>query len=135
MDGSPKSEAGLEYALDTYPNAGIVVLYVMTPYDFSGEEDPPLPPELAEEWHQDTRERAEAIFEEARGIAAEHDAEIETALDVGDPWRAIVEYAGENDIDHVVMGSHGRADESALPLGSVAEAVMRRSPVLVTIVR
>jgi nucleotide-binding universal stress UspA family protein len=33
------------------------------------------------------------------------------------------------------MGSHGRNDASPLLLGSVAETVVRRTPVLVTVVR
>ncbi|MFC7771288.1 MULTISPECIES: universal stress protein [Salinirubellus] len=40
-----------------------------------------------------------------------------TEVDVGEPWRAIVEYAERNDIDHIIMGSHGRDDDSPLPWG------------------
>jgi nucleotide-binding universal stress UspA family protein len=47
----------------------------------------------------------------------------------------IVTYADENDVDHVVLGSHGRKGLTRVLLGSVAEAVVRRSPVPVTVVR
>jgi nucleotide-binding universal stress UspA family protein len=46
-----------------------------------------------------------------------------------------VDYAAEHDIDHIVVGSHGRTGASRILLGSVAETVARRSPVPVTIVR
>lgn len=39
------------------------------------------------------------------------------------------------DVDHVAVGSHGRSGVSRLLLGSVAESVMRRPPVPVTVVR
>ena len=68
-------------------------------------------------------------------MAAERDVECETVIKTGEPAEEIVEYAERNDIDHIIMGSHGRDDDSPLPLGSVAETVMRRSPVLVSIVR
>jgi nucleotide-binding universal stress UspA family protein len=55
--------------------------------------------------------------------------------EIGRPSRAIVEYAEEHDIDHIVMGSHGRSGVTRILLGSVAETVVRRSPVPVTIVR
>ncbi len=44
----------------------------------------------------------------------------------------VLDYAGEHDVDLVVMGTHGRRGPSRLLLGSVAERVVRRSrcPVL-----
>ena len=47
----------------------------------------------------------------------------------------IVEYVETHDVDHVVIGSHGRKGLSRVLLGSVAELVVRRSPVPVTVVR
>lgn len=135
VDGSPKSLEGLEYAVTTYPEAEITVLSVMTPHGAWNDGDRPLSQAQFEDWYYEAREETEDILDEARDLAADHGKEITTEVDVGEPWRAIVEYAERNDIDHIVMGSHGRDDDSPLPLGSVAETVMRRSPVLVSIVR
>ena len=41
--------------------------------------------------------------------------------------RRIVEYAGRNAIDLIVLGTHGRTGVSRALLGSVAEAVIRRA--------
>jgi nucleotide-binding universal stress UspA family protein len=51
----------------------------------------------------------------------------------GFPGGSIVGYAASNDIDLIVMGTHGRSGPSRLLMGSVAEAVMRAAscPVLV----
>jgi len=54
---------------------------------------------------------------------------------VGRPARAIEECAEEAAVDHVVIGSHGRDGIARILLGSVAETVVRRSPVPVTAVR
>jgi nucleotide-binding universal stress UspA family protein len=53
----------------------------------------------------------------------------------GDPANEIVAYAEETDVDHIVVGSHGRSGLSRVLLGSTAEKVVRRSPVPVTVVK
>lgn len=135
VDGSPKSLEGLEYAVTTYPEAQITVLSVMTPHGAWNNDDRPLSRAQFEKWRDEARHETDDILNEARELASEHGAEITTEVDVGEPWRAIVEYAERNDIGHIILGSHGRDDDSPLPLGSVAETVMQRSPVLVSIVR
>jgi nucleotide-binding universal stress UspA family protein len=119
----------LDHALTTYGDDEIVVLHVIAPH---AVEDPLTG---SEDWYDDAREDAESILADARAAADEHGVDVTTELEVGEPWRAIVEYADAHDVDHVIMGSHGRDDDSKLPLGSVAETVMRRSPVLVSVVR
>lgn len=57
--------------------------------------------------------------------------DIVTAITMGRPAQAIVEYALGHDVDMVVMGTHGRTGVSRALLGSVAEAVVRRAPCLV----
>jgi nucleotide-binding universal stress UspA family protein len=50
----------------------------------------------------------------------------------GDPATAICEFAKDNAVDLIVMGSHGRTGLGRLLMGSVAELVVRRAqcPVL-----
>lgn len=54
-----------------------------------------------------------------------------TAIMLGRPAQAIVEYAMRHDAEMIVMGTHGRTGVSRALLGSVAEAVVRRAPCLV----
>lgn len=129
VDGSPKSMAGLDHALTTYGDEDVVVLHVITPH----EAEDPLPE--ADDWYDDARDAAEGVLDDARAAAADHGVEVTTEIEVGEPWRAIVEYADAHDVDHIIMGSHGRDAESQVPLGSVAETVMRRASVLVSVVR
>jgi nucleotide-binding universal stress UspA family protein len=52
---------------------------------------------------------------------------------MGSPQKEILQFAGEEAVDLIVMGSHGRTGISRLLMGSVAEAVMRKAlcPVLI----
>lgn len=47
----------------------------------------------------------------------------------GDPAIAVVAYAVENDIDLIVMGTRGKTGFERYLLGSVAEKVVRVSPI------
>ena len=90
---------------------------------------------LADDLASAGREAAEEMFDEVRERVEEAGADIETELRVGRPARAIEECAEGASVDHVVIGSHGRDSITRILLGSVAETVVRRSPVPVTVVR
>ena len=51
------------------------------------------------------------------------------------PAAAIVRFAGEQAIDEIVMGSHGRGAVAAMLLGSVAREVSRLAGIPVTLVK
>jgi nucleotide-binding universal stress UspA family protein len=136
VDDSDRSSEAIEFACTEYPDARITALHVLDPGDFyavSGIEGTAMA--NYDEIRSHHEDRAEGILETAREQAAEHGIEIETDHVVGSVSRSIVDYAAEGDIDHIVVGSHGRTGASRILLGSVAETVARRSPVPVTIVR
>ena len=53
-------------------------------------------------------------------------------VDFGPPAQRIVEYANENDVDLIVIGTHGHTGLRRVLMGSVAESVVRKAecPVL-----
>ncbi len=53
----------------------------------------------------------------------------------GKPFKVIIKTAMEFGVDLIVMGSHGRGKIEELLLGSVAENVVRHSPIPVMIVK
>ncbi len=65
----------------------------------------------------------------ARGV------EVETAFAAGSVVQAILRASSERAADLIVMGTHGRTGLSHMLLGSVAERVLRLSPVPVLTVR
>lgn len=131
MGGSEMAERALEFAIEAHPDAEITVLTVVgVPSGLMGEAAGLA---LAEDLPEAAEERAKPVFDRAREIAAGHDREIDTAVALGGPARAIVERAEGFDV--VVVGSHGRTLSSRLLIGNTAETVTRRSPVPVTVVR
>ena len=85
---------------------------------------------------QDSKSRREAVDyldrvgEQAR---AEH-LQVRCEVYTGDPSRRIVQTAAEEDVDLIIMSSHGRTGLARSIFGSVAETVMRRSPCPVMVV-
>ncbi|MGM0372090.1 MAG: universal stress protein [Halobacteriota archaeon] len=132
IDGSAQSNAALEYAVDTFAPDELVLLHVIDPVE-AGYSAAATMPGYSEEWYENRKEEAETLFEEA--TARLEGIDTTTVTEVGRPSRAIVSYVEEHDVDHVVMGSHGRSGMTRILLGSVAESVVRRSPIPVTIVR
>jgi nucleotide-binding universal stress UspA family protein len=129
-DGSPQSESALTFAVEEWPDATFTLLYVIDPVT-SGFGQRTLPGG-GEEWFEEAKATARAEFEDAEALV---DRSLDTRIEVGSPARVIVDVADEAPFDHVTLGSHGREGVTRVLLGSVAETVVRRSPVPVTVVR
>jgi len=144
LDGSDPSWEALAHVVETEPDATVTVLHVIDPARASYGASVGIPTS-SEEWYHAEEEAAEEMFEEARERVAGTDIELHEETVVGQPSRVIVDYVeGEDDgeagavrptIDAIVIGSHGRRGVARVLLGSVAEVVVRRSPVPVTVVR
>lgn len=134
LDGSDRSEAALRYAAETFPDATLVCFHAIDPFDRDPEVDDEAPAPLSNAWLEAERERADDLFDRAlERLDSTPDAVRDTR--VGSPAEAIVAYADENEIDGIVVGSYGRGGAMKLQLGSVAELVVRRASVPVTVVR
>lgn len=72
---------------------------------------------------------------EAVEAAVEGTAPVRTAVVRGRPDEAILDYADENGIDLVVMGTHGRTGLTRYVAGSVTERVLRLADVPVVTIR
>lgn len=81
---------------------------------------------LAKAQARDAISTLEKLFEQ------ESDLSFQSVIERGSPYEAILSYASENDVDLVVMGTHGRHGLSRVLIGSVTERVVRLSndPVL-----
>lgn len=131
IDGSEPADAALDHAIEQFGADRITALSVMDAVDGATAWGPGS----ADDWLTTAEERSEAVLSEAEERAAGAGVDLETDSIVGRPARAIIEYADDHEVDHVVIGSHGRDGISRVLLGSVAETVVRRSPAPVTVVR
>ena len=135
-DESDGSKRALEHALAQYPDATVTLLHVVDLVDagYASPVDGTVPG-FWEEWFESEKAASERLLDTGRERATEAGVDVQTETVVGRPTRAINEYVAEHDVDHVVMGSHGRSGVTRVLLGSVAEGVVRRAPVPVTVVR
>ena len=136
VDLSEGSATAFRYAqtLGTACGSTVYALYVMdnphlTPggaslWEFSL-------PDLVKRLEQAANERLEEFISDLR----EPGPRIETLARVGSPSAEITRCAGENSIDLIVIGTHGRSGVAHALLGSVAERVMRSAPCPVVTVR
>ncbi|MFC6719031.1 universal stress protein [Natrialbaceae archaeon GCM10025810] len=132
-DGSEPARAALEYALETFPDADVVALYVVPVPEgywaaFQNPEDRIPAVDRA-------RDNGRDILDDAAQLAADRGRDIDTEIATGKPDHEIVEFAEEGAYDTIVIGSHGRGGISRVLLGSVAENVVRRAPIPVVVVR
>jgi universal stress protein A len=75
------------------------------------------------------RQVLKQILPTATGVLHRHE------LVRGQPAQAIVHYAVQNQVDLIVMPTHGRTGFTRLLLGSVAEEVLRHAPCPVLAIR
>ncbi|WP_049898730.1 universal stress protein [Halococcus agarilyticus] len=131
FDGSDQARDALAYALREYPDATITALHVVNPAEWGyGSTEGGL----GKRWYEEAREEGEAVCAEATELADARGRTVTTAIEDGVPGETIAAYVEGHDVDHVVIGSHGRSGPKRLLLGSVAETVARGVPVPVTII-
>ena len=79
---------------------------------------------------------AEKILSHAAGVAEKGNVTAETKLlKKGHPTEAIVAYAGELEVDLIVVGVRGRTPDQARSMGSVSAAVTEQAGCSVLLVR
>lgn len=134
VDGSEQSETACKFVAEEFPEATVTMIHVINPAE-AGYSVQASVPSFSEEWYERQKDRAERVFDEFEAELSTDDCETERVIEVGKPTSVIVEYAEEHGVEQIVMGSHGRSGVTRILLGSVAETVVRRSSVPVTVVR
>ena len=139
LDGSELAEVVLPYAgeLAGRLNLDAIVLHVCVP-----EEREFLP--LHRAYVQQTANIVRGQANEARLESCKGKARLQPGgrldgtrgeLAVGHPAEEILRYADENDIDFILMATHGRSGIRRWAMGSVADKVLRAAKVPVWLVR
>lgn len=131
-DGSEGVEDAIEEGIDLarLTDATIHALYIVDDRDYGTVPDI--------EWitlNQALATQGERAVEAIAERADRSGVETVTAIEEGKPAGRIIEYVESEGIDLIVMGTHGRSGLSRLLIGSVTEAVIRRTTVPVHIVR
>ena len=135
-DFSDASESALNYgkAMAERFGASLHVLHVMEDllaHAWAAEVYVASMPNLRDEIERESRQRLGTMLtpEDVKRLRAE------IALVAGNPFIEIIRYAKANNIDLIVMGTHGRGPIAHMLLGSVAERVVRKAHCPVITVR
>ncbi|MFB6267779.1 MAG: universal stress protein [Halodesulfurarchaeum sp.] len=131
-DGSEGSERAIREAVNLAELTGGTVhgLYVIDTRDYNV-----LPESKWLTIEDEFTEEAERALGTIRKTAEAATVHVTTALARGVPAEEILDYVEENDVDLIVMGTHGRTGLNRVLVGSVTERVIRRATVPIHIVR
>lgn len=134
-DGSEAVTPAVDMAIDLAVTHGATLhgLFVVEPPSsfasagegFTGADN------LLAELEEEGRDATDAIATRAK----DREVPAETAVRQGTPREDILEYATDNGIDLIVMGTHGRSGVERTLLGSVTETVVRHSKIPVLTVQ
>jgi nucleotide-binding universal stress UspA family protein len=132
-DGSDEALKGARHAIELAADIGgsIHALYVI---DLPNAPRAPYIIQDEEEVREEYEKFGEEVTEEVAEMAAEAGVDCETVLRRGSVNERIVDYAEDEGIDLIVVGTGYRGKLGAL-IGSTAEKVVRTSTVPVTTVR
>lgn len=84
-----------------------------------------------EEMEADAQQRMQALLNRVH----QEGLQGEMAVVQGVPFQTIVDMAGNEDVDMIVMGTHGRTGLTHALMGSIAEKVVRLAPCPVLVTR
>jgi nucleotide-binding universal stress UspA family protein len=132
-DFSHYNDTALEYAstLAAEANAKLFIVHVHDTRDLNSPiGDTGFVYEVA--WREEdmvARDRLDKVVPTDASVKFEHH------YLTGRPVDEVLAFAADNQIDLIVMASHGRSGISRLVLGSMAEGVMRKAPCPVLIVK
>jgi len=128
-DGSKYSGIAINKAIDfakAYGGSLVVLSVVDVPTEFYAEA-----PKAVEDMIRKAREYTSAVKKQAEADGVE----AESFVGEAEAWEAIVKLAHDQEVNMVVVGSHGRTGLRRLLMGSVTEKVIGHAPCPVLVVK
>jgi nucleotide-binding universal stress UspA family protein len=130
LDTSELAEVALPYAEQLAGRLGSAII-LMSVSQSAEEKDQRVFRSYIQRTVEATREGAKRYLEKT----AEQDVKVESTILVGNPAEEIVDYADRENIDLIVMATHGRSGIGRWTLGSMADKVLRATKRPVVLIR
>ncbi|WP_049987960.1 universal stress protein [Halobellus rufus] len=126
IDGSDGASAALDHAISVADatDAEILLLAVVNPYGMSSVTE-----------RTEVEAELEDVVTDAAARVQDAGVAVSTAIEAGFPHEEILNAVEDHSIDLIAMGTHGRSGFERFVIGSVAEKIVRLSPVPVLTVR
>jgi nucleotide-binding universal stress UspA family protein len=137
LDGSKRAEEALPMGayLARMTGASLLLVKVIAPELLYTGLYPTVPGYVAEQVHTTSLTDAETYLKHVIRISKLEDISVSTEVIIGIPDATIVQVAGEHQADLIVMRSQGQTGVARWFFGSVAQYVLRHSPVPVLVMR
>jgi len=128
IDFSDYSKSALRYAVNFAKsfNAEILLIYVVEPIiyppDFSMGQI--AMPTIITDWDNRAKEELDKLAKNE----ITNNGNVKTIIKTGKPFAEIIETAKEEDIDLIIIATHGHSGVEYILFGSTAEKVVRKAP-------
>jgi len=128
IDFSDYSKSALKYAVNFAKsfNAEILLIYVVEPIiyppDFSMGQI--AMPTINTDWDNRAKEELDKLAKNE----ITNNGNVKTIIKTGKPFAEIIETAKEEDIDLIIIATHGHSGVEYILFGSTAEKVVRKAP-------
>jgi nucleotide-binding universal stress UspA family protein len=129
LDSSELAEEALDYARElTGPGGKVTLLMVVQAPEYVTSGFYPVPFEYQVENYESIRENrineARDYLQKTASKLTHDDIEVSHAILVGNPAEGIIELADAENVDAIVMSTHGRSGLSRWIFGSVTQKVL-----------
>ncbi len=141
LDGSKLAECVLPHVIDIAKGCAVteVVLFrVCEPPVILADYPPNLRPDWEAHVRQETahsQQQCRLYLDGAEKKLQEAGLNVKTESGLGNAAELIVDYAVQNQVDLIIMASHGRSGVMRWAYGSTADKILRSSPMPVMIVK
>ncbi len=132
-DGSENSDRAISYGIEIAKMSGATVhaLYVVDTSSFSS-----IPMDAGwEAMYEILKSEGNKAISYVKETGENTGVEVKEIIKEGHPSNEIIDFAENNNVDLIVMGTHGKSGIDRFLLGSVAEKVVRNSKIPVMVVR
>lgn len=131
-DGSDVVADALDHGLDLARrhDATVHTVYVVDRRQYLGAPD-----DVQADMEETLTHEGESAIATVEERAFEHELDVVSSIREGIPYKEVLAYAEERDVDVIVMGTHGKTGRDRIAtLGSVTERIVKHAEVPVFIV-
>ena len=138
LDGSELAECVLPHVEGLIKGchvSNVVFVRVVEPPERFYHGDVPISPEIYKETESARKSKAKDYLDQIKNRLKYEGAELQSEVLIGRVADSLADYTEKNDIDLILIATHGRSGVSRWVRGSIADKILRSSSVPVLMVR